>query len=215
MRIIAGTLRGRKLEAPEGLVTRPTSDRIKESWFNIIGPMEGRVLDLYAGTGALGFEALSRGCEHAVFVERDRKACKMIQHNARRIGVLDKITVVENPVENARKRIERDGPYQFILSDPPWTLWEEVERTLKRTLKANLLKADGQLVVGAEKGTLFSLGEASGFIERKNRSWGRAAASFFIRQAEEEQGEQGEQEETESTSAENPWSLDEPAPADE
>ena len=104
----------------------------------------------------------------------------MIQHNARRLGVLDQITVIENSVENSRKRIERDSPYQFILTDPPWTVWEEVERTLKRILKSSLLKPDGMLVVGAEKGTPLVLGEASGFSESKQRSWGRASASFFV-----------------------------------
>ncbi len=186
MRIIAGTLRGRKLQAPDGITTRPTSDRVKEAWFNMIGPLEGRVLDLYAGTGALGFEALSRGCEHAVFVERDRKACKMIQHNARRLDVLERITVIENSVENSRKRIEQEAPFDLIVSDPPWTLWEEVERTLKRTLKDSLLKEEGQLVVGAEKGAPLILGEASGLVERKTRSWGRACASFFHRQIAED-----------------------------
>ena len=186
MRIIAGTLRGRKLEAPDGIITRPTSDRVKEAWFNMIGPLEGRVLDLYAGTGALGFEALSRGCEHAVFVERDRKACKMLQHNARRLGLLERITVIENSVENSRKRIEQEAPFDLIVSDPPWTLWEEVERTLKRTLKATLLKDDGQLVVGAEKGTPLILGEASGLHERTSRSWGRACASFYLKPSEDE-----------------------------
>src|SRR5688572_29881745 len=81
MRIIAGKLRGRRLSAPKGLATRPTTDRVREAWFSMLGPLNGRVVDLYAGTGALGFEALSRGAEHVLFVESARAACQAILEN--------------------------------------------------------------------------------------------------------------------------------------
>src|SRR5712692_9972737 len=82
MRIIAGTHRGHRLVTPKGLDTRPTSDRVREAAFNLIGPVDGAsVLDLYAGSGAMGLEALSRGAESAVFVESDREACAVIKRN--------------------------------------------------------------------------------------------------------------------------------------
>ena len=87
MRIIAGEFRGRRLTAPKGLKTRPTTDRVREAWFSMLGPLEGRVIDLYAGTGALGFEALSRGAAHITFVESDRAAQKAITDNAKTLGV--------------------------------------------------------------------------------------------------------------------------------
>src|SRR5438874_12386030 len=82
MRIIAGDHRGARIFAPKGRDTRPTSDRVREAAFNLIGPVDGAaVLDLYAGSGAMGLEALSRGAERAVFVESDRDACRAIERN--------------------------------------------------------------------------------------------------------------------------------------
>ena len=86
MRIIAGSRKGHTIQAPKGLDTRPTSDRTREAAFNLIGPLEGaRVLDLYAGSGAMGLEALSRGASQAVFVESDRAACRTIEQNLDRL----------------------------------------------------------------------------------------------------------------------------------
>src|SRR5439155_19972823 len=82
MRIIAGTHRGHRIAAPKGRDTRPTSDRVRENAFNLIGPVDGaRVLDLFAGSGAMGLEALSRGAASAIFVESDREACRVINAN--------------------------------------------------------------------------------------------------------------------------------------
>ena len=82
MRIVAGSRKGHRISAPKGVVTRPTGDRVREAVFNIVGPVEeARVLDVFAGSGAMGLEALSRGASRAVFVERDREACRVIQQN--------------------------------------------------------------------------------------------------------------------------------------
>src|SRR3954454_12582826 len=87
MRIIAGTHRGQRIAAPKGRETRPTSDRVRENAFNLIGPVDdAAVLDLYAGSGALGLEALSRGAAHATFVEKDRDACRTINANLDKLG---------------------------------------------------------------------------------------------------------------------------------
>src|SRR6266849_10548934 len=93
MRIIAGTRRGHRLVSPKGLDTRPTGDRVREAAFNLIGPVEGAVvLDLFAGSGAMGLEALSRGAERAVFVESDRDAVRAIEANLDKLGLLATVT---------------------------------------------------------------------------------------------------------------------------
>src|SRR5437764_14438509 len=87
VRIIAGTHRGHRIAAPKGRETRPTSDRVRESLFNLVGPVDGaQILDLFAGSGALGLEALSRGAAGAVFVESDREACRVINANLDKLG---------------------------------------------------------------------------------------------------------------------------------
>ena len=96
LRVIAGELRGRRLATPEGNATRPTGDRVRESLFDLLGPGQGgaRVLDLFAGSGALGIEALSRGAAHAVFVERDRDALRVLRANLAALALSGRSTVV-------------------------------------------------------------------------------------------------------------------------
>ncbi len=125
MRVIGGTARGRRLVGPSSDGTRPLSDRARESLFNILGPgiRDERVLDLFAGTGAVGVEALSRGAEHATFVERDRKALGDIRANLDTLGFADRADVVaaEAVAWIARAR----GSYDVVFSGPPqWeSLW--------------------------------------------------------------------------------------------
>ncbi|HEY8375642.1 MAG TPA: 16S rRNA (guanine(966)-N(2))-methyltransferase RsmD, partial [Nannocystis sp.] len=96
MRIIAGRWRGRRIEAPPGRDTRPTTDRVREAWMSALQPeLPGaRVLDLFAGSGALGLEALSRGAEHATFVERSGRALRALRANLERLGAMDQATIV-------------------------------------------------------------------------------------------------------------------------
>lgn len=123
MRIVAGEYRGRRLTAPSGEGTRPTSDRVREALFSILGPLAGlRVLDLFAGTGALGLEALSRGAEHATFVERDRRALAALRHNLEALGVPADAARV-HPRDAAaflRDAVRRDDKYDLVLLDPPY-----------------------------------------------------------------------------------------------
>src|SRR5436309_1445691 len=117
MRIIAGSHRGQRIAAPKGRETRPTSDRVRENAFNLIGPVDGAdVLDLFAGSGAMGLEALSRGAASATFVESDRDACRVINAN------LDKLdlgaTVLQQDVLRAVMSERRT--YDLVLCDPPY-----------------------------------------------------------------------------------------------
>ena len=121
MRIIAGTARGRTLAGPRGAATRPTSDKVRGAIFSMLearGATFSRVLDLYAGTGALGIEALSRGAEFAEFVERDRAACAVIAENLRRTGLSESARVHCAALPAALARVR--GPFGLIFCDPPY-----------------------------------------------------------------------------------------------
>ena len=123
MRIISGTARGRRLLAPRTRSIRPTADRVRESIFNVLGQtLNGQdVLDLFAGTGALALEALSRGAAKAVLVDRDREAVRLCEANARMLGFGDRVRVLSAPVEQAIKRLERGGErFDLIFADPPY-----------------------------------------------------------------------------------------------
>jgi len=120
MRIIAGAWRGRPIEAPPGIATRPTSDRAREALFSMLasrlGTFEGlRVADLFAGTGALGLEALSRGAAHCTFVETDRKAVETLRRNIIKLGAGDRADV---RAQSALHGVP--GPFDLVLMDPPY-----------------------------------------------------------------------------------------------
>jgi pantetheine-phosphate adenylyltransferase/16S rRNA (guanine(966)-N(2))-methyltransferase RsmD len=123
VRIIAGTARGTRL-APVPRGVRPTSDRVRESVFNALGQFfEGDVLDLYAGTGSLGIEALSRGCDRAAFVEKDRRALATIRENLRRTRLQDRAEVVAGDVGRVLDRMLTDGrQFNLIFADPPYRI---------------------------------------------------------------------------------------------
>ncbi|GIW10628.1 MAG: 16S rRNA (guanine(966)-N(2))-methyltransferase RsmD [Chloroflexi bacterium] len=121
MRVIAGSARGRPLRVPKGGASRPTSDLMRGVVFDLLtalGAAWDSVLDLYAGSGALGIEALSRGARRAVFVEQDRAACRTIRENLTRLGFQEQAEVRCQPVERALRTLA--GPYSIILLDPPY-----------------------------------------------------------------------------------------------
>lgn len=143
MRIIAGTHKGHRIQAPPGRDTRPTSDRVRENVFNIVGPLDGaEVLDLYAGSGAMGLEALSRGADRVVFVERDPAAVNAIERN------LDKLrlhaTVLRQDAIAALAAESRK--YDLVLVDPPYDMYTDVQPKLARYLPS-VLAEDGIVVV--------------------------------------------------------------------
>ena len=121
MRIIAGSLKGRQLEAPKWDGLRPTSDKLLEKLFNVLAPrIEGaRVLDGFAGTGAIGIEALSRGAAHVTFVEHDRRAVDLIATNLRRCGVVDRYAIIRARFAGA-DQLAGSGSFDVIFLDPPY-----------------------------------------------------------------------------------------------
>ena len=135
MRVVAGIARGRRLEAPAGSSVRPTTDRVRESVFNSLGSLgrvaDAVVLDLFAGTGALGIEALSRGARRATFVERDRVALGAVRANLDRTGLSDRAEVVAgDALEFVRRPRPEDvgAPFDLVLLDPPYAFdaWPEL-----------------------------------------------------------------------------------------
>jgi 16S rRNA (guanine966-N2)-methyltransferase len=122
MRIIAGALKGRRLDTPgwEGL--RPTSDKLRETLFNVLASKVpgARVLDGYAGTGAVGLEALSRGAAHVTFVERDRRAQQLIAANLARCGISDGYVIIGSTVLQAIDALRHQPPFDLVLLDPPY-----------------------------------------------------------------------------------------------
>jgi 16S rRNA (guanine966-N2)-methyltransferase len=121
VRVVAGRLGGRALKAPAGDATRPTGARVKEALFSILGDVRGaRVLDLYAGSGALGIEALSRGAASVVFVEVERPALACLRENLTRLGLQGQAQVLPLRVEAVRAKLVARGPFDLVLCDPPW-----------------------------------------------------------------------------------------------
>jgi 16S rRNA (guanine966-N2)-methyltransferase len=147
MRVIAGSRKGHKLGAPHGLDTRPTSDRVRENVFNLIGPVDdARVLDLFAGSGALGIEALSRGAARAVFVERDPEAVRTIERNLDRLRLSGARVVHGDALRTIADEATAGAKYDLVLVDPPYGMLTEIQPRLARHLP-RLLAADGLLVV--------------------------------------------------------------------
>ena len=134
MRVVAGRFGGRRLTAPPGRGTRPTSDRVREALFSILGPLDGAtVLDLFAGSGALGIEALSRGAASAVFVEHDPRAVGVLHANIEAVGLgAEEARVVR--ADALRNASLAGGPYDLVLIDPPYRLAAELGRTLSEGL---------------------------------------------------------------------------------
>lgn len=158
MRITGGAFRSRALRAPRGQATRPTSDRVREALFGILASasasassrtgvrLEGaRVLDLYAGTGALAIEALSRGAARAVLVESSREALAALRANVEALGLADRTEVVaaDARAAAAQRRIVRGGPFDLVLADPPWALVDggEAQRVIAALVAAGALGA--------------------------------------------------------------------------
>jgi 16S rRNA (guanine966-N2)-methyltransferase len=147
VRIVAGSKKGHRISAPKGVVTRPTGDRVREAVFNIVGPVEGaRVLDVFAGSGAMGLEALSRGAARAVFVERDRDACRVIQQNLEKLRLTGAVVLCQEAVRALREEKARGHRYDLILVDAPYEEWDRFAAPLAELLP-ELLEEDGLAVV--------------------------------------------------------------------
>jgi 16S rRNA (guanine(966)-N(2))-methyltransferase RsmD len=150
VRIVGGEARGRRLRPVQGSSTRPTADRIRQSVFDVLGQRcDGlTVLDLYAGTGALALEALSRGAERATLVEKDGRAAAVIERNAAELGYGPRVSIVRDEVVRALPRIR--GPFDLVFSDPPYAL-RAAQQTLEALARLSLVAPGGRVVLERDR----------------------------------------------------------------
>lgn len=164
MRVIAGSAKRTQLKTVEGMDTRPTTDRIKETLFNILAPSlyDSNFLDLFAGSGGIGIEALSRGAVRAVFVEQNKKAMDCIKENLKKTHFEDRSQTMQMDVLSALKRMEGKETFEYIFMDPPYNHeWERL--VLEYLAESSLLTDDGVIIVEASKETEVNYIEDLGF----------------------------------------------------
>jgi len=181
MRITGGAARGRPLRAPRGLRVRPTADKVRAAIFNILSTridLAGqRWLDLFAGTGALGLEALSRGAATVMFLDESRESCRFVRENVERSGFGERAEVRRLVLPNGLRRLSDEGPFDGAFVDPPYALGL-AERTLG-ALGASSLLSDGAWVV-AEHGAREPLAERYGTLARRDsRRYGSTGISLY------------------------------------
>jgi len=176
VRIIAGSRKGHRIAAPKGTDTRPTGDRVREAAFNLIGPVDDAdVLDLYAGSGAMGLEALSRGAARVTFVEADREACRAIDSNLEKLRLTGARVVQQDAGRALALEASSGRRYDLVLVDPPYAELERVLPTLDRYLPG-LLSADGLVVVESSARTE---PELPSLTMRTSRRYGSARLTLF------------------------------------
>jgi 16S rRNA (guanine966-N2)-methyltransferase len=147
MRVVAGRLRGRTLHAPRGRDTRPTSDRVREALFSVLGDVQGAaVLDLYAGSGALGIEAISRGAASATFVDNDDKAVAAIRRNLSDLGIDAKV----HRRDTLAFLRSAEGPFDLVFADPPYSSAPRLGERLAQLLPA-VLAGNARIVTESDK----------------------------------------------------------------
>lgn len=148
MRVISGKFRSRRLKSLSGDNTRPTTDKVKESMFNMIGPYfeGGTVLDLFSGSGALAIEAISRGCSHAYCVDRNFSAIKIIKENIALTKETELFSVIKADANKAIERFKQEGlQFDYVFLDPPYAK-QEIEKQLERLQEYTLLSKDAVIV---------------------------------------------------------------------
>lgn len=183
MRVISGTARGRRLAAPRGTRVRPTADRVKEALFSILASLMGslddaRVLDIFAGTGSLGIEALSRGCAAVVFVDNHRESAAVIRKNLEELGFADRGRVVVMEAVSSIGSLERsEKPFRVVFLDPPYRLGM-ARRVIERLAHSPLVTAE--TVIVAETAGDEEIGMEFGPLRMFDRRvYGDTTLSFF------------------------------------
>lgn len=180
MRVITGQAKGRRLKAPRGMNTRPTSDRTKESLFNIIGDKvtNAGILDLYAGTGAIGIEALSRGAGRAVFVEKDPRVVRIIRENLELTGLAGQAQVICRDADDAVGYFAAQAKnFDIIFLDPPY-MRNMLQKTLETLAKYKIVAPGGWVITESSK--LDLLPDMSGNLKKiRQERYGDTILSFY------------------------------------
>ncbi|WP_010631048.1 16S rRNA (guanine(966)-N(2))-methyltransferase RsmD [Sporolactobacillus vineae] len=182
MRVIAGKNKGRQLKAVPGRLTRPTTDKVKETIFNMIGPYlsGGRVLDLYGGSGGLGLEALSRGANEAVFVDRAAQACHVIAENADKCGYTDRCRILHLNSEKALSLLaESREVYDYVFLDPPYAK-QHLNQDIDFLTRKRMLAPNAVVIAEHEDTVVLPDRTGSGLIRTKYRTYqGKTAVSVY------------------------------------
>ncbi|MFB6466522.1 16S rRNA (guanine(966)-N(2))-methyltransferase RsmD [Cytobacillus sp. Hz8] len=180
MRVVSGDCKGKTLKAVPGSSTRPTTDKVKEAIFNMIGPYfdGGTVLDLFAGSGGLGIEALSRGVEKAIFVDRDGKAIQVIWDNIKYCQLEERVEVFRNDSDRALKAImKRELKFDYIFLDPPYKK-QQLQKLIELIDKNQLLQDNGVIV--CEHSSNVNLPNIIGdLVNIKHETYGIIAISIY------------------------------------
>jgi len=183
MRIIAGEFKGRRITPPPGTTARPTTDRVREAVFSSLtsaaGPAlgGGAALDLFAGSGALGFEALSRGATAVTFVEKDARVLRALRHNASALGVTQRSRIIAGDAFSLAGRGVLGGPFSLILLDPPYTLDQTAVTRALQGLAESGAVGDGCLVMW-EHATGVALAWPDGFVPVTEKRYGSTSVEI-------------------------------------
>lgn len=189
MRVIAGKCRSLPLKTVPGMNTRPTTDRIKETLFNMLQPYlaDGRFLDLFAGSGGIGIEALSRGASFCCFVEQNRQAVACIRENLKFTKLESQSEILAMDVLQALERMEGEMPFDCVFMDPPYRKeWER--KVLERLQRAGFISSRTLIVVEASLDTDFSYLEKIGYEIVKEKKY-KTNGHIFLRRLEGEKNE--------------------------
>ncbi|MGZ4872191.1 MAG: 16S rRNA (guanine(966)-N(2))-methyltransferase RsmD [Candidatus Angelobacter sp.] len=183
MRVIAGKYKSRRLEAPPGMQTRPTSDRLRETLFNVVAPLvaDSVWLDLFAGSGAIGIEALSRGARSVYFVEAASTAARTIRKNLHTLGIDEGTEVIERDATVALRMLDSQAvACDFVFLDPPYRKLADYEQVLGFLSQSQLLTPESQVI--AEHDKHFDPGDEFGSLRRyRTLRQGDAVLSFYRR----------------------------------
>ena len=192
MRVISGTAKGRRLKAPPGLNTRPITDMIKEALFNVWGSKvaDARILDLFAGSGSVGIEALSRGAREAVFVDNANAAVRVIRENLDHCQLRSGFKVLRGDVFQTLQRISRQGlQFDLIYADPPFTREDIFEPVMETISQAGIVAADGIVVIRSpRKKEMSSFGPLTKY---RQGNYGESSLHYYCR-CEEEPNDDGD-----------------------
>ncbi|MBV7503852.1 16S rRNA (guanine(966)-N(2))-methyltransferase RsmD [Bacillus sp. sid0103] len=182
MRVVSGICKGRPLKAVPGNTTRPTTDKVKEALFNMIGPyFDGGIgLDLFAGSGGLGLEALSRGLEKVIFIDRESKAIQVIHENIKACKFEDQAEVYRNDADRALKAlIKREICFDYIFLDPPYKK-QQLVNLMEKMDKQNIVKTDG-IIVCEHSFEVEIPKSVGGFSQIKHEKYGIIAVTIYKR----------------------------------
>lgn len=183
MRVIAGSARGRTFEAPKGSATRPTPDRVREALFSILYDSvdDAHVLDIFAGTGALSFEALSRGAKRAVLIESDSATALLVRKNAQSLGFGEETEVLAMSADKAIATLaQRKERFDLVFLDPPYDAGL-LEPTLTKLTQAGILSPEA-LIVAEHRSSSAPPKSPSSFAMKDTRRYGEVALAFYVRE---------------------------------